>query len=176
MKVLAPQSCQTLWDPKDYSPPDSSVHGVLYRRILEWLPLPSSIIKIWSQYEPWLLAFLSFFFFSFCNATSWLKFDWLIGSTSKRHPFQRWKSWLNTLPATGRWKASSPISLCSRDFWMISVTDTLGCFFACLFVCFIFSFPSTLTSCSYVLNSSIKRELEKLSASALDHNESWTAR
>ena len=27
----------TLWDPKDCSPPDSSVHGILQERILEWV-------------------------------------------------------------------------------------------------------------------------------------------
>ena len=30
------QSCPTLWDPMDYSPPGSSVHGILQTRILEW--------------------------------------------------------------------------------------------------------------------------------------------
>ena len=32
------QSCLTLWDPRDYSPPGSSVHGILQARILEWVP------------------------------------------------------------------------------------------------------------------------------------------
>ena len=35
VKVLAPQSCPTLCDPKDCSLPGSSVHGVLQTRILE---------------------------------------------------------------------------------------------------------------------------------------------
>ena len=41
--VLVPQSCLTLWDPMDCSPPGSSVHGILQARILEntWLPCPS---------------------------------------------------------------------------------------------------------------------------------------
>ena len=34
------QSCQTLCDPMDYSPPDSSVHGILQARILEWVAMP----------------------------------------------------------------------------------------------------------------------------------------
>ena len=34
------QSCPTLCDPMDCSPPDSSVHGILQARILEWLPCP----------------------------------------------------------------------------------------------------------------------------------------
>ena len=32
----------TLCDPMDYSPPGSSVHGILQARILEWVAMPSS--------------------------------------------------------------------------------------------------------------------------------------
>ena len=35
------QSCPTLWDPMDCSPPGSSVHGIFQARILEWVPFPS---------------------------------------------------------------------------------------------------------------------------------------
>ena len=34
------QSCLTLCDPMDYSPPGSFVHGILQARIQEWLPCP----------------------------------------------------------------------------------------------------------------------------------------
>ena len=36
------QSCLTLWDPTDCSPPGSSVHGILQARELEWVAMPSS--------------------------------------------------------------------------------------------------------------------------------------
>ena len=36
------QSCQTVCDPMDYSPPGSSVHGILQARILEWVAISSS--------------------------------------------------------------------------------------------------------------------------------------
>ena len=35
------QSCPPLWDPMNCSPPDSSVHGILQARILEWIPVSS---------------------------------------------------------------------------------------------------------------------------------------
>ena len=35
--VLVAQLCPTLCDPMDCSPPDSSVHGILQARILEWV-------------------------------------------------------------------------------------------------------------------------------------------
>ena len=36
------QSCPTLGDPMDCSPPGSSVRGILQARILEWVAMPSS--------------------------------------------------------------------------------------------------------------------------------------
>ena len=33
------QSCPTLWDPVDCSPPGSSVHGILQARVLEWVAM-----------------------------------------------------------------------------------------------------------------------------------------
>ena len=35
------QSCPALCDPMDYSSPDSSVHGILQARMLEWVAIPS---------------------------------------------------------------------------------------------------------------------------------------
>ena len=40
--VLAAQSCLTFCNPMDYSPPGSSVHGILQARILEWVAIPFS--------------------------------------------------------------------------------------------------------------------------------------
>ena len=47
------QSCLTLCDPMDCSPPGSSVHEILQARILEWVAKPfsreSSWLRDWSQ-------------------------------------------------------------------------------------------------------------------------------
>ena len=40
--VLVAQSCLTLHDPMDSSPPGSSVHGVSQVGILEWVAIPFS--------------------------------------------------------------------------------------------------------------------------------------
>ena len=40
--VSVTQSCLTLCYPMDYSPPGSSVHGILQARILEWVVIPFS--------------------------------------------------------------------------------------------------------------------------------------
>ena len=40
--VLVAQSCPSLCDPMDCSPPGSSVHGILQARVLEWVAMPFS--------------------------------------------------------------------------------------------------------------------------------------
>ena len=46
-------SCSTLFDPMDYSPPDSFVHGIFWARILEWaaifFSLGSSRPRDWTR-------------------------------------------------------------------------------------------------------------------------------
>ena len=39
------QSCRTLCDPMDYSPPDFFVHGISQARILKWVVISFSSIK-----------------------------------------------------------------------------------------------------------------------------------
>ena len=55
------QSCPTLWDPIDGSPPGSPVPGILQARILEWVAISSSNawnwkVKVKSLSHVWLLA------------------------------------------------------------------------------------------------------------------------
>ena len=50
MKVA--QSCWTLCDPMDCSPPGSSVHGILQTRILEWVASPFSRVSPDPGIEP----------------------------------------------------------------------------------------------------------------------------
>ena len=42
LHVLSHQSCLTLCNPMDCSPPGSSVHGIFQARVLEWVTMPSS--------------------------------------------------------------------------------------------------------------------------------------
>ena len=52
-KVKVAQSCLTLRDPMDCSPPGSSVHGIFQARMLEWVAMPfsrrSSRPRDWTQ-------------------------------------------------------------------------------------------------------------------------------
>ena len=49
VKVLVIQTCLTLCSPMDYSPPGSSIHGILQARILEWVAITLSRRSSW----PW---------------------------------------------------------------------------------------------------------------------------
>ena len=49
MVVLAAQSCLTLCNPRDSSPPGSSVHWILQARILEWVAISFSRGSPWHR-------------------------------------------------------------------------------------------------------------------------------
>ena len=52
------QLCPTLWDPMACSSPDSSVHGILQARILEWVVMTSSRRSSWPRHQTCILCFL----------------------------------------------------------------------------------------------------------------------
>ena len=47
--VLVAQLCRTLCNSIDYSPPGSSVHGILQAKILEWIAIPFSRGSSWPR-------------------------------------------------------------------------------------------------------------------------------
>ena len=53
-QLLLSQSCPTLCNPMDCSPPGSSVHGILQARILEWVAMPSSRGSSQSRDRTWV--------------------------------------------------------------------------------------------------------------------------
>ena len=50
--MLVAQLCLTLCDPMEYSLPDSSVHGILQTRILEWVAISFSRESFQPGIEP----------------------------------------------------------------------------------------------------------------------------
>ena len=62
------QSCPTLCDPMDYSPPGSSIHGILQARILEWVAMPSSRGSSQPRDQ-------TFIFYFFCIGR-WVLYNW----------------------------------------------------------------------------------------------------
>ena len=75
------QSCPTLCDPRDSSPPGSSVPGILQARTLEWVAikitlfyLPDGIPQVtphsWKKYRNSLSTFLLSFWFPECRPST----------------------------------------------------------------------------------------------------------
>ena len=63
MKALVTQSCLTLCDPMDCSPPGSSVHGILWARILEWVALYFLRESSWSRDQTQVSCVVGRFFY-----------------------------------------------------------------------------------------------------------------
>ena len=70
--VLVAQSCLTLCDPTDRSPPASSVHGILQVRILEPVAIPFSRGSSWPRDQTWLSCIADRFFIIWPEACSFL--------------------------------------------------------------------------------------------------------
>ena len=62
IRVLVAQLCPTLCNSMDYSPPGSSVHGVLQARILEWVNIPFSRESSWPRVQTWVSHMAGRFF------------------------------------------------------------------------------------------------------------------
>ena len=58
IKSTCVQSCSTLCDPMDYSPPGLSVHGIFQKRILEWVAI--SFFRGSSHTRDWTCVFCIF--------------------------------------------------------------------------------------------------------------------
>ena len=80
VKVLIVQLCLTLCNHVDYSPPGSSVHGILQARILEWVAVPSSRGSSWPRDQTWVSCIAGRFF------TAWELF-------LKSHSVNDFRSW-----------------------------------------------------------------------------------
>ena len=61
--VLVSQSCLTLCNPTDCSPPGSSAHGVLQARILDWLDIPFSRGSSWPRDQTLVSCIAGSFFY-----------------------------------------------------------------------------------------------------------------
>ena len=60
--VSVTQSCPTICNRLDCSPPDSSVHGIFSARILEWVAIPFSRGSFWPRDWTWVSCIAGKFF------------------------------------------------------------------------------------------------------------------
>ena len=102
MKVLFAQSCLTVCDPMDCSPPGSSVHRTLQARILEWVVIFSSrgsshpSIKPMSPMSPALAC--GFFTIELCGKTPDYRDTKFIKVIRLKNVSQNSRSYIGTWP------------------------------------------------------------------------------
>ena len=85
------QSCPTLCNPVDCSPPTSSVHGFLQERILEWVSISSSRGSSWLRDQTLVSCVgrqIFFFFCPLCHPGSSL--PWLNGDNNQTNFIALW--------------------------------------------------------------------------------------
>ena len=88
--MLVTQSCPSLWDPRDYSPPDFSVHVILQARILEWIAVPFSKDLPDPGIEPWSPALQVDLFYHLSYREVCLCYDEKKLTHTSRKPWSVW--------------------------------------------------------------------------------------
>ena len=89
---LVVQSCPTLCDPMDYSPPGSSVHGISQARILKWVAIFFSRVSSWPRDGRMCLLHwqMDFFTTESPSKPQWLNRN-LLKNQKRKNPTQQTK-------------------------------------------------------------------------------------
>ena len=102
------QSCPTLCDPIDSSPPGSAVTWILQARTLEWVAISSSnawkwkvkvksLSHVWLSATPWTAAYQAPPSMGFSRQEYWSGSPWDLGSFPGEGWFPWRREWLSTL-------------------------------------------------------------------------------
>ena len=111
MSVLAPQSCPTLCNPMDCSPPVSSVQGIFQARLLEWAAMPSFGGSSWLR-DPFLPSIITgrlSTIWATRDADNWScpfripNWTSLVAQTVRRLPTM-WETWVRSLGREDSWR------------------------------------------------------------------------
>ena len=86
------QSCPTLCDPVDCSPPGSSVHEILQAGILGCVAIPFSRGSSWPRDQTWVFCIASRFSYHLNHQGSPYCFSWHIASSFQIESDERWYS------------------------------------------------------------------------------------
>jgi len=95
VKVLVAQSCLTLCDPMDCSPPGSSVHGIIQARLPEWVATSFSRWSSQPRDQTWV-SWIAGRFFTVWAIREALKSTQIYGQTSSTAILHGAQSLLNT--------------------------------------------------------------------------------
>ena len=92
---LVAQSCPTLCDPKDCSPPGSSIHGIFQAEVLEWVATSSSSGSSWPRNRTCVSRVVGRRFYHLSHQGSPIIH---LVRTKKLQPL-RWETWIFFFPA-----------------------------------------------------------------------------
>ena len=103
------QSCLSLCNTMDCSPPGSSVHGILQARVLEWVAMPSSRGSSDPGMEPSALKSPPLVGGLFITSATWLfrKWKWSLLS----------RVWLSATPWTVAYQVSQSVEFSRQEYW-----------------------------------------------------------
>ena len=117
---LVAQSCPTLCDPKDCSPPGSSIHGIFQAEVLEWVATSSSSGSSWPRNRTCVSRVVGRRFYHLSHQGSPIIH---LVRTKKLQPL-RWETWIfffsccKTSPKhAGSWWQSLPAGSISLPTW-----------------------------------------------------------
>ena len=111
MRAKSLQSCSTLWDAMDCSPPGYSVHGILQARILEWVAISSSRGSTWPRDLRTPESYVS------CTGRRCLP---LVPAGKPNTLYRMWQIFRNTQPAKFKIK---------KDLFELNILKTVVIFF-----------------------------------------------
>ena len=124
------QSCPTLCDPRDGSPPGSPVPGILQARTLEWVAISFSSVWRWTVKvkslsrvrllaTPWTAAYQAPLSMGFSRQVHWsgLPFPSPMHESEKVKVKLLTHVWLFTTPWTAAYQAPSSMEFSRQEYW-----------------------------------------------------------
>ena len=148
------QSCPTLWDPIDSSPPGSPIPGILQARTLEWVAISFSnawqwkvkvklLSRVWLLGTPWIAAYPAPPSMAFSKCVSFSSHPhqyfliWVLfynSHSDKCEVFSLW-FWFAFPWCLVMWNSFScaywSSAFCSKKCLFSSALFSLGCFWFC---------------------------------------------
>ena len=111
------RSCLTLCYSMDCSPPDSSVHGILQVRILEWVAIPFSRRSSWTRDQILVSCVAGRFFMVWASREAFIILFWNLRFQVKVYKFLFYPCKLHLFPT---WNPISDV-----DSWIVTVCQEL---------------------------------------------------
>ena len=119
------QSCLTLCDPMGCSPPDSSVHGILQARMLDWVALmPLPYINITQLRTSKTVGHVKSDHDNGCHVRAPFVISWILVTDYPTGPSRKWKTPYDLTPPIS---TDSCLTLSTEQYSSSHAKQTLAC-------------------------------------------------